>query len=196
MIRINLLPVRAAKKKESVRFQLMVAGLATAVVFVVSVGAYLTVRSHASSIASEIASGNAELAELQKKIGELSKIKEQKRIVEEKLNIIKTLEAARTGPTMLFKAISESIPERAWLASVKDDGSLITLKGYASDDEVVADFMRGLQRHRELGMVELDVAQRVVEKETDTDVVGFTIRLEKQVEKPAETSADKTAGKH
>lgn len=186
MIRINLLPVRAAKKKESVRFQLTVAGLVTFLVFAGSVGVYLTVRSQANSVAAEIENGNRELAGLQKKIGELSKIKEQKRIVEEKLNIIKTLEAARTGPTKLFKAIGDSIPERAWLASVKDAGGVTTLKGYASDDEVVADFMRRLQRYRELGSVELDVAQRTIEKETDADVVGFTIRLEKAVEKPAE----------
>jgi len=188
MIRINLLPVRAAKKKESVRFQLTVAGLVTFLVFIGSVGVYLTVRSQANSVAAEIENGNRELAELQKKIGELSKIKEQKRIVEEKLNIIKTLETARTGPTKLFKSIGDSIPERAWLASIKDEGGLITLKGYASDDEVVADFMRRLQRYRELGNVELDVAQRTVEKETEADVVGFTIRLEKIVEKPAEKS--------
>jgi type IV pilus assembly protein PilN len=191
MIRINLLPVRAAKKKESVRFQLTVAALATFLVFVVTVGAYITVRSTASSIASQIESGNMELNVLKKKIGELSKIKEQKRIVEEKLNIIKTLEAARTGPSVLFKSISESIPDKAWLASIKDEGAVTTLKGYASDDEVVADFMRGLQRHKALGTVELDVAQRTMEKETGSDVVSFTIRLEKIVEK-AEKPAEKT----
>ncbi|MBI5586741.1 MAG: PilN domain-containing protein [Deltaproteobacteria bacterium] len=191
MIRINLLPVRAAKKRESVRFQLTVAGLATFLVFAVSVGVYLTVRSEANSVTAQIESGNHELDALKVKIGELSKIKEQKRIVEDKLNIIKTLEAARTGPTKLFKAISESVPEKAWIASIKDDGALITLKGYASDDEVVADFMRGLQKHGELGGVELDVAQRVVEKETGSDVVGFTIRLEKVVEKPVEKPKEK-----
>jgi hypothetical protein len=36
MIRINLLPVRAAKKRESVRFQLTVAGLIT--FFVIALG--------------------------------------------------------------------------------------------------------------------------------------------------------------
>jgi len=186
MIRINLLPVRAAKKKESVRFQLTVAGLVTALVVIVSLGIYFSERSQASSISAEIANGNQELAGLQKKIGELSKIKEQKRIVEEKLEIIRTLEAARTGPTKLFKAISESIPRLAWLVSIKDEGALITLKGFASNDEVVAEFMRRLQRFRALGNVELDVAQRTLEKETSADVVGFTIRLEKIIERPAE----------
>jgi len=31
---------------------------------------------------------------------------------------------------------------------------------------------------------ELEVAQRLIEKETGSDLVGFTIRLEKTIEKP------------
>ncbi|MBI5642958.1 MAG: PilN domain-containing protein [Deltaproteobacteria bacterium] len=186
MIRINLLPVRAAKKKESVRFQLTVAGLVTFLLFAVTGVVYFTVRSEAVGLTEQISSGQNELEELKKKIGELSKIKEQKRVVEEKLKIINDLEAARTGPVNLFRKIAESIPERAWLSSMKDDGTIVVIKGYASDDEVVADFMRGLQRYKDLGSVELEVAQMAVEKETGADMVSFSIRLEKTFEKPAE----------
>jgi len=84
----------------------------------------------------------------------------------------------------LFRKIGEAIPDRAWLASMKDEGFTVTVKGYAADDEVVADFMRGLQKFKELGLVELEVAQRLVERETGSDLVGFTIRLEKTIEKP------------
>lgn len=190
MIRINLLPVRAAKKKESVRFQITVAGLVTFLVFSVTMAVYLTVRSEASNLNEQIVKGNQELEELKKKIGELSKIKEQKRIVEEKLKIITNLEAARTGPTKLFKKISDSIPEKAWLASIKEDGNVVTLKGYAANDEIVADFMRGLQK-KDLGAVELEVAQRGVEKETNADVVNFTIILQKEKEKEPSAPAGK-----
>jgi len=116
------------------------------------------------------------------KIGELSRIKEQKRIVEEKLRIITQLETGRTGPVKLLKNISEAIPQKAWMKSLKDESFQITIEGYASDDEVVAEFMRGLQKTN-MGTVELDVAQRVVEKEAGAEVVNFIIRLEKQ--KPA-----------
>lgn len=179
MIRINLLPVRAARKKESVRFQLTVAGLITFFVFSLALAGYFTLRGEASALSDDITRGNQELEELKKKIGELSKIKEQKRIVEEKLKIIDNLEAARTGPVKLFKNISDAIPERAWLQSMKDDGVLVVLQGFASDDEAVAEFMRRLQRVREQGVVELEVAQRTTEKETKVDLVAFTIRLEK-----------------
>lgn len=186
MIRINLLPVRAAKKKESVRFQVTVAGLITFFVFALSMVAYFAVRGEANSLSDQISRGNQEIEELKKKIGELSKIKEQKRVVEEKLKIITDLEAARTGPVNLFKRISGAIPEKAWLQSIKDDGSLVTLKGFAADDEIVADFMRGLQKNRELGSVELEIAQRMVEKETGVELVSFTIRLEKEKERPVQ----------
>ena len=180
MIRINLLPVRAAKKKESVRFQLTVAGLATILVVIIVMGVYLTVRSEANALKDGIRAGNDEIGELKKKIGELSRIKEQKRIVEEKLSIVRNLEAGRTGPTRLFQMIAGAMPEKAWLSSIKDEGFVITLKGFAATDEVVADFMRGLEKHRELGAVELEVAQRGVERETSAELVNFTIRLEKQ----------------
>lgn len=190
MIRINLLPVRAAKKKESIRFQLTVAGLITFLSVAVTSAVYFSVRSEASGIAADITKGQQELESLKQKIGELSRIKEQKRVVEEKLNIIKSLEAGRTGPSNLFKKIGDAIPEKAWLTSMKDEGHVIVLKGYASSDEVVADLMRGLEKYRELGNVELDFAKRELEKETNTEVVSFMIRLERAMP-PAQTKEKK-----
>jgi type IV pilus assembly protein PilN len=81
MIRINLLPVRAAKKRESVRFQLTVAGLITFFVIALGMVFYLISSSEANALKEDIANGEAELSVLKQKIGELSKIKEQKRIV-------------------------------------------------------------------------------------------------------------------
>ncbi|HLC17778.1 MAG TPA: PilN domain-containing protein [Thermodesulfobacteriota bacterium] len=179
MIRINLLPVRAAKKKESVRFQLTLAGLITVFVVAVTIAFYFTVKSEATAVKSDIESGEEELRVLKEKIGELSLIKEQKRVVEEKLRVISGLEEARTGPSDLFGLISTTIPERAWLRNIKDDGFVITLEGFASMDEDVAEFMRRLQRAARFKAVELDVAQRVREPESSADVVSFIIKLEK-----------------
>jgi type IV pilus assembly protein PilN len=180
MIRINLLPVRAAKKKERIRFQLTVAGLAIFLVVAVMAAIYITASSESKNIRADIGKGEAELAALKGKIGELSRIKEQKRIVEEKLTIIRNLDAARTGPTELFAKIAGAIPEKAWINSMQDLGYMVKLNGYAATDEVVAEFMRGLGKHRDLGRVELEIAQRMNDPVTNTDVVNFVIRLEKQ----------------
>ncbi|MBI5887243.1 MAG: PilN domain-containing protein [Deltaproteobacteria bacterium] len=179
MIRINLLPVRAAKKKESVRFQLTVAGLITFAVFVVTIGVYVRFSAEASALRDDITKGKLEIEELKLKIGELSKIKEQKKIVEEKLNVIKKLETGRTGPTDFFNMLGDSIPEKLWLMSFSETGVVVTLKGYAVDEETVADFMRGLQRHSELGRVELETIQKAKDKDSGVDVVEYEIKLEK-----------------
>jgi type IV pilus assembly protein PilN len=179
MIRINLLPVRAAKKKESIRFQLTVSGLVTFLVIAVSMAAYLVVSSEAGNLKDQIVSGQQELEQLKKKIGELSKIKEQKRVVEEKLRIITELEANKTGPVKLFSRVSSAIPEKAWIKSLREEGLIISIEGFAADDEIVADAMRGLERAG-MGVVELEVAQRVLEKETGVEVVSFIIKVERQ----------------
>jgi type IV pilus assembly protein PilN len=179
MIRINLLPVRAAKKKESVRFQLTVAGLITFMVLAVSFALYFSAGSEASALSAELRRGQDELVQLKKKIGELSKIKAQKKIVEDKLDVIKKLEAARTGPAELFDMISESIPDKAWIKSFKDRGPKVILQGYAASDEVVAEFMRRLQRNKRLKGVELEVVKSEVDRKTNIEIVSFVIRLEK-----------------
>ena len=179
MIRINLLPVRAAKKKESIRFQLTVAGLITLAVFVITMAVYVRESSEASTLKDEITKGNQEIEELKKKIGELSRIKEQKKIVEEKLNVIKKLETGRTGPVDFFDMLGDSIPEKLWLLSFNDTGAVVTLKGYAVDEETVAGFMRGLQRHSELGRVELESIQKAKDKDSGMEVMEYEIKLEK-----------------
>ncbi len=179
MIRINLLPVRAAKKKESVRFQLTVAGLITFAVFVIMIAVYVSFVFQASALSDEIAKGNQEIDELKLKIGELSKIKEQKKVVEDKLNIIKRLETGRTGPIDFFNMVGDSIPEKLWLLSFNEVGVVTTLKGYAVDEEMVADFMRGLQKHPELGRCELESMQKTKDKDSGMDVVEYEIKLEK-----------------
>lgn len=192
MIRINLLPVRAAKKKESIRFQLTIAGLATFLVTAVSLAVYIIAAAEARGLQEQITSGGQELNELTKKIGELSKIKEQKRIVEEKLRIITQLESDRTGPVRLLKNISEAVPQRVWVKTLRDKDYQITIEGYASDDEMVAEFMRGLEKAN-MGRVELEVAKRETEKESGAEVVSFVVRLEK--ERPERVVPDKAKGK-
>ncbi len=179
MIRINLLPVRAAKKKESVRFQFTVAGLVTFLALAASLAVYFTARSEASVAAEQISSGKEELVQLKKKIGELSKIKKQKEVVEEKLRIIKNLEAARTGPVILFRIIEQSRPSKVWLKSITDKSNVVSIAGYAENDEDMAEFMRRLAKFPQVKNVELDVAKRAVEKETKTDVVNFVLKLVK-----------------
>ncbi|MEE9614583.1 MAG: PilN domain-containing protein [Thermodesulfobacteriota bacterium] len=181
MIRINLLPVRAAKKKETIRFQLTVAGLITFLVVAVSLLLYVLKASEVSAIEEEIADGQQELARLTIEVGELSKIKQQKAVVQGKLDVVGRLEKGRSGPVNLFTRVADAIPEKAWITSLRQSPSVVVLEGFAATDEVVADFMRGLERHPALGAVELEVAKRGTgKKDSPAGLVEFSIRLDQR----------------
>ncbi|VAV82635.1 Type IV pilus biogenesis protein PilN [hydrothermal vent metagenome] len=177
MIRINLLPVRAAKKKESLRFQLTVGGLIIFLVFSLSIAVTLKLGSDVSLMKEDLAASQRELIQLKRKVGKLSKIKEQKRIVQSKLDVVSRLEAARKGPTLLFAKISSAIPERAWLSSMRDQGRIITLSGVASAEEDIADFMRRLQAFKDFNRVDLVVAQTTDDEIAGRNFMKFTIQV-------------------
>ena len=186
MIRINLLPIRAAKKKESVRFQLTVAGLIILSVVAIMAAVYLKFRSDISLLGADIAAAEKELEGLKVEVGELTKLKEQKRVVQSKLDVVKKLESARTGPVDLFTKVSTAIPARVWLQSLQDRGRVVSVNGYASSDEAVADFMKGLEGFSEFGKVELVVVQRAKSKpgakeaKEAKELVEFSILIEKK----------------
>ncbi len=175
MIRINLLPVRAAKKKETIRFQLTIAGLFTFFVIAATVLFYISYRKDVAVLKTDIEAGKAELTALKSKIGVLSKLKGQKRVLEDKLKIVNKLEEARKGPVELFERLSNSMPEKAWLTSLIEKGDTLTLTGVAAYDDIIADFMRNLKEEK-FKNIELIVAKRAKGK---ANLVDFTLKVNK-----------------
>jgi type IV pilus assembly protein PilN len=78
MIRINLLPVRAAKKREFGRQQIVLLGLLLVLVGIGNYFWYSKVDSELSGLDHRIATTRADIAQLEKTIGEVKSIKEDK----------------------------------------------------------------------------------------------------------------------
>ncbi|MEE9543591.1 MAG: PilN domain-containing protein [Thermodesulfobacteriota bacterium] len=175
MIRINLLPVRAAKKKETVRFQLTIAGLVIFFVVAATLLFFVSYSKDASALKKDIEAGKTELAMLKSKIGELAKLKGQKRVLEDKLKIVRKLEEAREGPVELFTRLSAAMPKKAWLKSMVEKNNSMTLVGVAAYDDIIADFMRNLKEQK-FKNVELVIAKRAKGK---TKMVDFTLKVDK-----------------
>ena len=96
MIRINLLAVRVSKKKQAGRQQLL---LGVAVILLDFAGNFLwsSVRAGALEDRQEkLARTRAEIAQLEKIIGEVNDIKQQQQAVKDKLAVLERLKAART----------------------------------------------------------------------------------------------------
>lgn len=175
MIRINLLPVRAAKKKESIRFQTTIAIMITGLFFTLAIFLYVIYLFDVQSINEEISIVQESNAKVMQKIGKLSKIKEEKARVQEKLNVVDRLEAGRSGPVELLTKVASAIPEMATLQTLTEKKGLILVKGYAADKEVVADFMRKLKAADKRWNAEL--GQMKTSKNDGQESVAFDLKI-------------------
>lgn len=182
MIRINLLPIRAAKKKESIRQQASIAGLSIALLVIILGIFYFSITKTINDLRESISNEEKESARLDKVIGELKNVEAEKKVVLEKLNIVKQLEVNRRTHLKILSDIAGAVPEKVWIETLKDSGQTVVITGFAAADDIVADFMKALEKTLVSWKIELEVVQQA-EKEK-IKLAGFTIRLEKPKETP------------
>src|SRR5438477_7989115 len=145
MIKINLLPVRAAKKREFGRQQIV---LFVLLLVLAGIGNYLwytRVDNELASLDKQIASTRAEIAQLEKTIGEVKSIKDDKKALEDKLKILDTLKKGRTGPVKVMDELATLIPQKVWILDYTESGGGVTMVGQASSYEDLSNFSKKLK---------------------------------------------------
>src|SRR6516164_8364546 len=106
MIKINLLPVRAAKKREFGKQQLVLFALILVLAGILNFFWYSRVEGELTGLDRQIATTKTEIAQLEKTIGEVKSIKEDKKALEDKLKILDTLKKGRTGPVKVMDELA------------------------------------------------------------------------------------------
>ncbi|WP_316348231.1 PilN domain-containing protein [Desulfuromonas acetoxidans] len=160
MIRINLLPVKAAQKKEQLRNQLVVIAIAFIVVVAGCVLMQMSIQSDINRVKAEITKNKAEIRSLQKKIGEVNKFKALQEELKNKLAVLDSLKKAKSGPVHLMDDLISALPENLWVTDLKEKSSKITLKGVGLSEDDVADFMTNLDASRYYRNVRLKVTKQ------------------------------------
>jgi type IV pilus assembly protein PilN len=194
MIRINLLPFRAARKKENIRRQLMVYGLS--VVLLLSIMGYTLfyLTSTLSDLKVKEKRTQDDLKTYEqtiKRIGELEKkIKE----IRAKLEVIRELEKNKTGPVHLLDEIAMAVPkQKLWLSTMKEAKGTLTLAGTAMDNETVALFMTNLEKSDYISGVDLQSAKLRTIPDYKLNVADFVLECKTYAYK--EKAAPPTAKK-
>ncbi len=160
MIKINLLPVRAAKKKESARQQVSILLASMAGVLVVAAGVYLLTVAKISAAKDEVSRSELEIKRLKEKIGEIDNIKKFQAEVKKKLDILNQLRRDKSGPATRLAKLSDAVPDKLWLTKYGETGGNAALSGVALNEELIADLMRNLQASGEFSNVELVVSEQ------------------------------------
>ena len=174
MIEINLLPHREAKRAADVR---RTAGVL--VLGLVLVGGAIAVvdRSmHKDQLAAEasVRQLEADIERYRPEEEQVAAFKEKRSELEDKIDVIKGLDRARSGPVRILDELSKSTPDRLWLTTLSTEGIDIVMEGDSLDTGVVADFLRSLNASRYF--VDVDLEKTVSGAEVDgVRLVHFVI---------------------
>jgi len=189
MMEINLLPHREARRAADLRETVAVLFLG---LVMVGGGIFFTDKSAKSALANaeaQVAQLEADIERYAPQQALVKKFKAQKKQLQSKLDVIDSLEQARNGPVRILDELSNNVPDRLWLTSIKTKGMGIKLEGQSLDTGVVADFLRGLNASPFFKNVDLDKTSggKVV---AGVRLVNFVIRadMKSPVKKTAATS--------
>jgi type IV pilus assembly protein PilN len=160
MIRINLLPLRASRKKETIRQQVSILVLSVVGVLVVGLSLYGLMVAKISAATAQIENSENELKSLKAKIGTIDNIKKLQAEVKKKLDVLNQLRRDKSGPASRLAALSDAVPEKLWLTKYVEAGGNVSVSGVALNEELIAAFMKNLQASAAFTNVELQVSEQ------------------------------------
>jgi type IV pilus assembly protein PilN len=180
MIRINLLPFRAARKKENIRRQISVFFLSFFLMLAVLIYYNIHLGGQIKDLKSNVDTTKKEVAKFQKITQQIEEIKQKLAILEKKTEVIRTLETNRFEPVeMLDNMSGKIIANRMWFTSFNDQPQNVRIDGIALDNKTVADFMTRLEGTGLFGSVRLQTIQKHVVK--GSGLKKFSITCSKSV---------------
>lgn len=156
MIRINLLPFRAARKSENIRHQVSMFLLCMTFLFLVMAYLQISLSAKVSDLKQDVDKAGAELKKYKKQAAEVDKIKKKLDGLKKRTDVVRELDKNRKAPVLLLDALTQIIiPNRMWLTSLREDGSKVVISGVALDNKTTADFMVRLETSQLFSSVNL-----------------------------------------
>jgi type IV pilus assembly protein PilN len=205
MIKINLLPVKAAKRREQGQRQL----LAGAVVFTLALVGAIVFHGTQVTVLNEMRRRNQEttaaIARLKAEIGDYDVVKAQREDLIRQRDAIKRLQANRAGPVWLMRELSDILtkgkgptfnkevyeeqikrdpnagfnpnwePKRVWLLNYEEKNHAVKIHGAAKSDEDVAEFLKRLKQSAFFSDVYWQQTQPQLEQKLNVAFVVFDV---------------------
>ena len=192
MIRINLLPFRAARKKENIRRQASIFALSLAFLLIILFYYNWSLGSKIDRLNDQITKTKTELAKYEKINKEIAAIKKKLSTLKNKMAVMESLEANRFEPSRLLDVMTQVIvPKRMWFTNMSSKGSNVRIAGIALDNKTVADFMVRLEKSGLFSDVDLNTLKQ--QKMGKSNLKSFLVSCRKKP--PVKTETKKSSGK-
>lgn len=187
MIRINLLPVRAAQKKERLVNQLAILIFAVSATLVVCFLVWMSMSGRIDDATATNKATQNKINSLKKDLRAIKGFEVSKKALRAKLDILDKLKANRSGPVKLLDELSKSTPEKVWILTFSETAGAVTMTGGGMSEESIAGFLRDLENSPSYKNVELAVIEQ--KKLDDNDYLSFKISC--SVETPVQPGLKK-----
>ena len=159
MPRINLLPWRAAQRKErKVKFLAALGGAAVCALAVTG-GVYLLYDEMIDEQVARNEMLKAQIKVLDRQIEEINNLEQTKRQFIARMQIIEKLQGSRPEIVHLFDQIVKTLPDGVYLTSVTQSGDHLKFTGVAQSSTRVSNFMRNIDASQWMKNPTLEVIQ-------------------------------------
>lgn len=196
MIRINLIPYRAARRQQQIMQHLGVFFGVIIIASLLAVAAHSTASMQLDELKDETARLQQQNAELRKKIGKIQNLDNLRADVQRKLDIIDRLQAGRFRSLKTLHEIAQIIPDNVWIKVMKDNGNSIEISGLGESNKAVANFMRKLDGSPLFSDIKLLVISRVMVDGLPVRKFSLNmVRLDEVADRNKKESVNKSGGK-
>jgi type IV pilus assembly protein PilN len=159
MPRINLLPWRAAERKQRQQQFGLWTVLSIGAAALVTVLAYLAMQGAIESQREKNALLKREIDALDKQITEILGLEAQRSRMQARMEIIEKLQRSRPEVVHLFDQLVRTLPDGVYLTSVKQTEKRLELKGVAQSSTRVSALMRNIDGSEWMDNPELEVVE-------------------------------------
>jgi type IV pilus assembly protein PilN len=207
MIRINLLPYRESRKKESILRQISTFLAVFFIVFVILLYYNIWLGKKIDDLNTKIKNTKIMLTQAETQSKKVDQIKKELEKLGHKTDVIKSIEKNRRAPVILLENMTKMVAEntsiltpdtladndnkpvkRLWFTSFEASGAKVNIKGIALDNKTVADLMSRLEESKLYNNVNLKtIKQQKVDK---LNLKHFEIECEKASLKKPEKKND------
>ncbi len=180
MAHVNLLPWRAARRKQREREFYMQLGAS----FVVALGVLLLwvfwMDQRIDNQNDRNAYLQGEIKQLDVRIAKIKDLDKVRAHLLARKRIIEQLQADRSQMVHLFDELVKTIPSSVRLSGLKQSGQSMSLDGVAQSNASVAEYMRNIQASPWMGRVDL----RKTENSHDSSRMPYTFGLDVTLSRP------------
>lgn len=181
MIRVNLLPIRQARRRTAGKTQLAVFGTLLALEIAVILLLWGVADADLQRQTEKVQQYQQEVEAAKAEVKDAKQLEQQKQQLEQQLGVLDRLEAQRSGPVRVldeFQALVspprneedrfaqlqknwnvEWDPRRLWVEDLVETGGSFTLQGNAVNADDVAEFLQRMTTAEHFTNVQLDVVK-------------------------------------